>query len=251
MADPATAVAEVGVFGGSGFYEFLDDVTEIKVDTPYGAPAAPVAIGTVAGRRVAFLPRHGHDHQFIPTTIPYRANVWAMRELGVHSLVAPCSAGSLQPELHPGDFVVLDQLVDRTWGRADTFHPDGPAHHETFADPYDERVRHALLEAGRTGGITMHDGGTVVVIQGPRFSTRAESRWFRQMGWHVVNMTGYPEAVLAAEANIPYAAVALVTDYDAGVDGHEPVTMDTVFATLRHNVDHVRELIVTALPALP
>ena len=141
MADPATAAAEVGVFGGSGFYAFLEDVTEVEVETPYGPPSAPVAIGTVAGRRVAFLPRHGHEHQFIPTTVPYRANVWAMRELGVRSLVAPCSAGSLQPELHPGDFVVLDQLVDRTWGRADTYHDGAPVHHETFADPYDERVR--------------------------------------------------------------------------------------------------------------
>ena len=247
MTDPAAAAAEVGVFGGSGFYEFLDDVTEVELDTPYGAPSAPVAIGTAAGRRVAFLPRHGHRHQFIPTTVPYRANVWAMRDLGVRSLVAPCSAGSLQPELHPGDFVVLDQLVDRTWGRADTYHDGAPAHHESFADPYDERVRHALLEAGRSGGITMHDGGTVVVIQGPRFSTRAESRWFRQMGWHVVNMTNYPEAILAREAGLPYGAVALVTDYDAGVDGHAPVTMDQVFAVVRANVARVRELIVSAV----
>ena len=251
MTHPAAAAAEVGVFGGSGFYEFLDDVTEVELDTPYGAPSAPVAIGTVAGRRVAFLPRHGHQHQFIPTTVPYRANVWAMRELGVRSLAAPCSAGSLQPELHPGDFVVLDQLVDRTWGRADTYHDGAPAHHESFADPYDERVRHALLEAGRSGGITMHDGGTVVVIQGPRFSTRAESRWFRQMGWHVVNMTNYPEAILAKEAGIPYGAVALVTDYDAGVDGQEPVTMEAVFSRMADNVAGVRDLITRAVPHLP
>jgi 5'-methylthioadenosine phosphorylase len=243
--------AEVGVFGGSGFYEFLTDTESVDVDTPYGPPAAAVTLGTVAGRRVAFLPRHGPRHEVLPSVVPYRANVWAMRELGVRSLVAPCSAGSLQPDLHPGEFAVLDQLVDRTWGRADTFHDGPPVHHEAFADPYDERVRQALLVAGREAGITVHERGTVVVIQGPRFSTRAESRWFRQMGWHVVNMTNYPEAVLAKEAGIPYGAVALITDYDAGVDGQEPVTMEAVFARMAENVARVRDLIVRAVPLLP
>jgi 5'-methylthioadenosine phosphorylase len=243
--------AEVGVFGGSGFYEFLGDPVEVTVDTPYGAPSEAVRIGTVGGRRVAFLPRHGHDHRFIPTTVPYRANVWAMKELGVTSVVAPCSAGSLQQDLHPGDFVVVDQLVDRTWGRPDTFHDGPPVHHQEFADPYDAEVRRVLVDAGRGAGITVHDGGTMVVIQGPRFSTRAESRWFRQMGWHVVNMTSYPEAVLAREAGLRYAAVALVTDYDAGIDGQEPVTMETVFARMKENVALVKELIGRAIPNLP
>ena len=244
------ASADVGVFGGSGFYEFLSDVVEVDVDTPYGPPAARIAIGTIAGRRVAFLPRHGREHQFLPHAVPYRANIWAMKELGVASLVAPCSAGSLQPDLHPGEFVVLDQLVDRTWGRADTFHDGPPVHHEAFADPYAPAVRDALVAAGREAAITVHDGGTVVVIQGPRFSTRAESRWFRQMGWHVVNMTNYPEAVLAKEAGLAYAAVALITDYDAGVDGQEPVTMDVVFARMKANVANVRDLITRAVPRL-
>jgi 5'-methylthioadenosine phosphorylase len=243
--------AEVGVFGGSGFYEFLTDTESVDLDTPYGPPASAPTIGTVAGRRVAFLPRHGQRHQFLPTAVPYRANVWAMKQLGVRSLVAPCSAGSLQPDLHPGDFVVIDQLVDRTWGRADTYHDGPPVHHEAFADPYDERVRQPLLAAGREAGLTVHDGGTVVVIQGPRFSTRAESRWFRQMGWHVVNMTNYPEAILAKEAGLPYGSVALITDYDAGVDGQEPVTMETVFARMAENVARVRDLIERAIPLLP
>jgi 5'-methylthioadenosine phosphorylase len=250
VGDPP-ARADVGVFGGSGFYEFLNDTVEVAVDTPYGRPSEPVTIGEVADRRVAFLPRHGHDHRFIPTTVPYRANVWAMRQLGVTSLIAPCSAGSLQPELHPGDLVVLDQLVDRTWGRADTYHEGPPVHHQEFADPYDADVRRVLVAAGRGAGITIHDGGTVVVIQGPRFSTRAESRWFRHMGWHVVNMTNYPEAVLAKEAGLRYGAVALVTDYDAGLDGQVPVTMEVVFARMKQNVARVKTLIERAVPALP
>jgi 5'-methylthioadenosine phosphorylase len=263
LADQATDLgAEVGVFGGSGFYEFLDNCTEIEIATPYGPPASPVSVGTLAGRRVAFIARHGRHHDYVAHRVPYRANVWALASVGVRSILAPCSVGSLQPDLHPGDLVVVDQIVDRTKDRPDTFHDvgsgdglpgsDGAVHHQTFAEPYAPALRSNLLDAARTlDGCTVHDGGTMVVINGPRFSTRAESLWFRQMGWHVVNMTGYPEAVLAAEANIPYAAVALVTDYDAGVDGHEPVTMHAVFATMRHNVANVRELITTALPALP
>ena len=253
--------AEIGVFGGSGFYSFLESTETVDVDTPFGRPSAPPVIGDVGGRTVAFIPRHGLKHEFPPHRVPYRANVWALASVGVRSIVAPCSVGSLQPDLHPGDLVVVDQIIDRTKDRVDTFHDvgsgdglpgsDGAVHHQTFAEPYDPDMRAALVAAGRGLGLTLHDGGTMVVINGPRFSTRAESLWFRQMGWHVVNMTGYPEAVLAAEANIPYAAVALVTDYDAGVDGHEPVTMDVVFATMRHNVATVRELIVAALPALP
>lgn len=253
--------ADVGVFGGSGFYELHPDAEEVVVPTPYGDPAAPVTIATVAGRRVAFLPRHGREHQFAAHRVPFRANVWALASLGVHSIVAPCSVGSLQPHLHPGELVVVDQLVDRTWGRPDTFHdvggpgPDGlvpgPVHHQSFAEPYDPAVRAVLVEAGRHIGATVHDGGTMVVINGPRFSTRAESRWYREMGWSVVNMTGYPEAVLAAELGVPYAAVALVTDYDAGVDGHEPVTLEAVFAVMRENVATVRALIEAAVPHLP
>ncbi|HEY5873655.1 MAG TPA: MTAP family purine nucleoside phosphorylase, partial [Ilumatobacteraceae bacterium] len=165
--------------------------------------------------------------------------------------VAPCSVGSLQPDLHPGDLVVVDQLIDRTWGRADTYHDDPPIHHQSFAEPYDAGLRATLVTAGREIGATVHDGGTMVVINGPRFSTRAESQWFRSMGWHVVNMTGYPEAVLAAERGVPYATIALVTDYDAGVDGQEPVTMGAVLAVLQRNVARVRELLVRAIPLLP
>ena len=248
-ADPVRA--EVGIIGGSGFYELLTGATDIEVTTPYGEPASPVTIGTLGGRTVAFLPRHGRDHRFPPHRVPFRANIHALWSLGVRSIVGPCSVGSLQPDIHPGDLVVVDQLVDRTWGRPDTFHDEPPVHHQAFADPYDARLRGALVRAGREIGAPVHDGGTMVVINGPRFSTRAESAWFRAMGWHVVNMTGYPEAVLAAELGVPYATVALVTDHDAGVDGHVPVTMETVLAVMRDNVARVRTLLETAVPHLP
>jgi 5'-methylthioadenosine phosphorylase len=263
LDDRATELgAEIGVFGGSGFYEFLDDATDVEIATPYGPAAAPIAVGTLGGRRIAFLARHGRRHDFAAHRVPFQANVWAMASLGVRSIIAPCSVGSLQPEIHPGELVVIDQLVDRTNGRPDTFHDvgaddgmpgsGGPVHHQTFAEPYDSNLRRSLIAAGATlGDVTVRDSGTMVVINGPRFSTKAESIWFRQMGWHVVNMTGSPEAVLAAEAGIPYASVALVTDYDAGVDGHEPVTMNAVFAMVQQNVDNVRRLIAAALPHLP
>ncbi len=247
----------VGVIGGSGFYEFMDDVTEVEVHTPFGAPSSPVSIGSIGGHRVAFLARHGRGHQFAAHRVPYRANLWAMHSVGVRTLIAPCSVGSLQPDIHPGQMVVIDQVIDRTWGRRDTFHdaggPEeepgsrGPVHHQSFADPYDAGVRAELVSAGHRTGVDVIDGGTMVVINGPRFSTRAESRWFRAMGWHVVNMTGYPESVLAAELGIRYAGLALVTDYDAGVDGHAPVTMDEVFAMMRANVERVRNVIVDAI----
>lgn len=255
--------AEIGIIGGSGFYELFDtdDLTEVEIDTPFGSPAAPLTVGVVSGRRVAFLPRHGRRHEFVAHRVPFRANVWALAALGVRAVIAPCSVGSLRPDLGPGEFVVVDQIVDRTWGRPDTFHdlgaPEGTPgrdahlHHQSFADPYDAHLRLALVEAGREVGVTVHDGGTMVVINGLRFSTRAESRWFREMGWDVVNMTGYPEAVLAAEAGLPYATVALVTDHDAGVDGHEPVTMNAVLETMASNVHHVRELLAVTVPRLP
>lgn len=251
---------EIGVIGGSGFYELLDDPVDVEIDTPFGSPAAPISIGRLGGVPVAFLARHGRHHDFVAHRVPYRANVWALASLGVRTLVGPCSCGSLQPELHPGDFVVVDQLIDRTWGRDATFYDRGapdsepgfdqPLHHQTFAEPYDSDLRAALADAARRLNVTVHDGGTMVVVNGPRFSTRAESRWFRDMGWSVVNMTGMPEAALAAEAGLRYATVALVTDYDAGVDGHDPVTMDVVLDTMRSNISRLRDVLATAIPAL-
>ncbi len=255
------ARADVGVYGGSGLYSLLDEVTEVVVDTPFGPPAAPVTIGELAGRRVAFLPRHGRDHTLPPHLVPYRANAWAMRELGVRALFGPCASGSLQLDIEPGDFVVADQLVDRTWGRASSFHdgpgsPDGfaPVDHIGFADPYDARLRAVAVAACREEGVTTHDGGTLVVVQGPRFSTRAESRWFTAQGWHVINMTQMPEAALATEIGVPYAAIALITDRDVGLDdapGTSPVTLDEVFAMVKRNADVVRNVLARAVAALP
>ncbi len=244
----------LGVLGGSGLYRLLDDVTEEPVDTPYGAPSAPIQVGHLGDRAVAFLPRHGAHHERPPHRIDHRANLWALRELGVTRLFAPCASGSLRPEVRPGDFVVCDQLVDRTWGRPDTYY-DGPAaNHIAFADPYCPALRRAAVTAGRAEGVTVHDGGTVVVIQGPRFATRAESRWYRSAGWDVINMTQYPEAALARELGVCYCAIALVTDYDTGVEddpGVEPVTQARVFATFEANIDRVRAVLRRALAAVP
>lgn len=247
--------AGIGVFGGSGFYSFLDDVTEVVVDTPYGPPSAPVTVGEVAGRPVAFLPRHGVRHEWVPHRINYRANLWAMRAVGVTRLLGPCAAGSLQPGIHPGDFVVCDQLVDRTWGRPDTFYEGPVPHHVSYADPYCPDLGRLAAKAAAAGGIPVHDRGTVVVVQGPRFSTRAESRWYRSQGWEVINMTQYPEAYLARELGICYAAIALITDYDTGVEDDEegatPVTQAEVFRFFSANVDRVRTLLFDLIAALP
>jgi 5'-methylthioadenosine phosphorylase len=247
--------ADLGVIGGSGFTRFGDIAEEVVVDTPYGSTSSPVTIADVSGTRVAFVPRHGVGHALPPHRINYRANIAALAQVGVRAIVAPFAAGSLRREIAPGDLVVVDQFVDRTWGRADTFHDDfadGPQH-AVVADPYDPRLRAVLAEVGRARGFTVHDTGTVVVVNGPRFSTRAESAWFRDAGWHVINMTQYPEAALAAEAGIPFAGLALVTDYDSGVEDDPdvaPVTQEEVFAFFDRNVDRLRELLVDAAPRL-
>jgi 5'-methylthioadenosine phosphorylase len=247
-------LAEIGVIGGSGFSSFLENATEVELDTPYGSPSAPVAMGTLGGREVAFLPRHGRAHERPPHCINYRANLWAMHHLGVTRLIAPCAVGSLQSAIHPGDVVVCDQLVDRTWARSDTFF-DGPTvNHVSFAEPYCSELRSIAREALRLEQVPHHDAGTVVVVQGPRFSTRAESHWFRSMGWSVINMTQYPEAVLARELGICYAALGLVTDYDSGLEGApevEPVTMGEMFAVLSRSVERIRDLLTALIPTVP
>ena len=242
----------IGIFGGSGFYSLLDDVRQENVQTPYGPPSAPVSIGSVGGVDVAFLPRHGAKHELPPHRINYRANVWALKELGVTRIIGPCAAGSLQPAVKPGEFVVCDQLVDRTTGRADTFY-DGPVTtHVSFADPYCPELRALAIDTARAEGISVHERGTVVTIQGPRFSTRAESKWFQDAGWEVVNMTQYPEAYLARELEICYVNISLITDYDVGVPGEEDaVSHEAVLEVFNANNDKLRGLLFAMAPKIP
>ena len=243
--------ADVGVFGGSGLYSLLDDVENVELTTPWGAPSAPLAIGTVDDRRVAFLPRHGRHHHLAPHEVNYRANLWALRELGVIRVLSPFACGSLQRRVHPGDLVVCDQVVDRTSGRADSFFTSPQVVHVPWADPYCDELRAVAVEAARAQGATVHERGTVVVVQGPRFSTKAESRWFREQGWDVVNMTQYPEAYLARELGMCFAGIALVTDYDAGIDGVPAVSYDDVMRVFEENIDRLRTILMQALKAIP
>lgn len=251
MSEPK---AEIGVFGGSGFYSYLEDVEEVKVETPYGMPSSKVAISAIGGRKVAFLPRHGKDHQYPPHMINYLANVHAMKELGVTQIISPCACGSLQPHIKPGDFVVCDQFVDRTKGRSDTFYNGPRATHIAGACPYCPSLRKVAHDTAKELKISVHDGGTAVIIQGPRFSTRSESGWFSAQGWEVINMTQYPEVVLARELEICYVNISLVTDYDVGLEGHpdiKPVTAEEVVEIFNANVERIKKLLGAMIPKMP
>jgi 5'-methylthioadenosine phosphorylase len=244
--------AEIGVFGGSGFYSLLDDVREIKVDTPYGPPSDSFFLAEVAGRAVAFLPRHGRRHTIPPHRINYRANVWAMRSLGVQAVISPCAAGSLQPHVKPGDFVLCDQFVDRTRSRPHTFF-DGPiVSHVSAADIYDPELRRIAAEVIREKDIPMHERGTIVIIEGPRFSTRAESKWFSEAGWEVVSMTQYPEAYLCRELGMAVVNIALITDYDAGVhEGTEAVDARSVLEVFQENAARIQAVVLEMIARFP
>jgi 5'-methylthioadenosine phosphorylase len=246
--------AEVGVFGGSGFYSLLTgDVREIKIETPYGPPSDVVTIGTLGGKRVAFLPRHGRMHSIPPHKINYRANVWALHSLGVKAILGPNATGSLQTHYKPGDFAICDQFVDRTHGRADTFY-DGPiVTHVSAAEPYCPLLRAHLVAVCKNRGVPVHDGGTMVVINGPRFSTKAESKWFTRMGWEIVGMTGYPECWLARELQVPYANISVVTDYDAGLVGEtgEAVSGEAVIQQFHKSLSALKGVIEEAIATLP
>ena len=243
--------AEIGIIGGSGFYSFLTDATSIEVETPFGAPSAPVTVGEVAGRRVAFIPRHGVDHEFPPHKVNYRANLWALRSLGVRQVIAPAAVGSLVVEHGPGAFVVPDQAIDRTWGREHTCYGDiGGVIHTAFADPYCPRGRATMLAAA-DATTPLVDGGTLVVVNGPRFSTRAESRWHAASGGTVVGMTGMPEAIVARELAMCYTTVCMVTDHDAGVEAGEEVTHAEVMRVFAGNIDRLKALLARVIAALP
>ncbi|WP_240634444.1 MULTISPECIES: S-methyl-5'-thioadenosine phosphorylase [Streptomyces] len=257
--DRTTARAEIGVIGGSGFYSFLDDVTEIQVDTPYGPPSDSLFLGEIAGRRVAFLPRHGRGHHLPPHRINYRANLWALRSLGARQILGPCAVGGLRPEYGPGTLLVPDQVVDRTKARTQTYFdglplPDGTVPnvvHVSLADPYCPVGRKVALEAARGRDWEPVDGGTLVVVEGPRFSTRAESLWHQAQGWSVVGMTGHPEAALARELELCYTSLTLVTDLDAGAETGEGVSHDDVLKVFAANVDRLRDVLFDAVAGLP
>lgn len=246
--------AEIGIFGGSGFYKFLDHVEEISVETPYGPPSDKVALGDIGGRKVAFIPRHGRDHQFPPHMINYRANVYAMKSIGVEQVIGPCASGSLQPEIKPGVFVICNQFVDRTSGRKDTFY-DGPlTTHISAADPYCPAMGEVAFETAKELGIPAVNGGTVVTIQGPRFSSRSESKWFSSMGWEVINMTQYPESYLVRELEMCYLNISLITDYDVGLEGIPdipPVSHEEVVKVFTKNNDKLKDLLFSLVPKLP
>lgn len=238
----------IGVIGGSGVYSLLDDPEHVSVPTPFGDPSDPIALGTLGGRRVAFLPRHGADHRFAPHTVPYRANLWALRSLGVRQVLSLSAVGSLTTALPQGTLVVPDQVVDRTRGRAHTYFDDARGvGHVSFADPYCPRGRAAATGTGT--GVT--DGGTLVVVNGPRFSSRAESREFQSHGWSIIGMTGMPEAGLARELALCFTVLALVTDLDAGVEAGEGVTHNEVLVAFAANLPRLRALLTATLERLP
>ncbi|WP_020387472.1 S-methyl-5'-thioadenosine phosphorylase [Kribbella catacumbae] len=240
-------MAEIGVIGGSGFYSFLSGARPVEVETPYGLPSEPPLVGEVNGREVAFIPRHGADHRFPPHRVNYRANLWALRHLGVRQVLGPCAVGSLRASLTPGTMLVPDQYVDRTWGREHTVYDEAPVVHVSPADPYCAVGRSTVLAVGKD----VVADGTMVVINGPRFSTRAESQWYAAQGWSVVGMTGAPEASIARELALCYTSIAVVTDHDAGVAVGEGVTQEEVFAVFERSIGRLKDLLTEAIGQLP
>ncbi|GGM53910.1 purine nucleoside phosphorylase [Longimycelium tulufanense] len=249
--------AGLAIIGGTGFYKFLDDARQVQVDTPHGTPSAPISIAEVSGRKVAFLPRHGLNHDYLPSEVPYRANLWALKEIGVRQIIAFNTVGSLQPEYRKGDFVLVDQFVDRTWGRPDTFFSGNAAAHISSAQPYCGRMRELAAKALANADATVHPAGTVVVIQGPRFSTTAESRWFHSQGWHLVNMTQYPEVVLARELELCYCNLSYITDYDVaakevvGDEEAEAVSHHGVLRAFSADAGRVLDMVRRLVEAIP
>lgn len=253
MADAITPPVRVAVIGGSGFYQMegLSEIAELRLDTPYGAPSDAVTVGTLDGQRVAFLPRHGSGHRILPSELPARANIHALKQLGVEFIVGVSAVGSLREDIEPLHMVVPDQLIDRTRGRLSTFFGEGLVAHISFGDPFCPHLRGVLADAARETGAVVHRAGTYVVIEGPAFSTRAESNLYRGWGADVIGMTALPEAKLAREAEICYAILACSTDYDCWHDTHAEVTAEMIVANLLKNVETSRRAVRIALGRLP
>jgi 5'-methylthioadenosine phosphorylase len=242
----------VGVIGGSGLYaiEGLEDVREVALSTPFGAPSDAYVTGRLGGIDMVFLPRHGRGHRIQPSDLNFRANLWGLKQLGVTRILSVSAVGSMREDIAPGDFVVVDQFVDRTRHRVDTFFGGGVVAHVMFADPVCAHVRKALLSAAKELGVRAHDGGTYLNMEGPQFSTRAESRLYRTWGVDVIGMTNLQEAKLAREAEMCYATLAMSTDYDCWHAGHDAVSVEAVVAVMHQNVDNARRLIRAAVPRL-
>ncbi len=242
----------IGIFGGSGFYSLLEGAEQKEIETPYDKPSSKVTIGKIAGKDVAFIARHGEKHQYPPHKIPYKANIWAFKDLGVKRIIAPSAVGSLKKEITPGEFLVPDQFINMTHGRDDSFY-HGETVHISSAEPYCPELRQLIIEQGKNNGLKMHEKGTAVIINGPRFASRAESDFFRSLG-DIINMTQYPEMMLAREQEICYANISLITDYDTGLKDDpsiKPVTIEEVLRVLNENNEKIKRLIFDMVPKIP
>ena len=245
--------AKIGVIGGTGLYDIegLKDIEEVNIDTPFGKPSDSIIVGRLGGVGIAFLPRHGKGHRITPTEVPYRANIHALKSLGVEHIIAVCSVGSFKKEIKPGDLLIPDQLIDRTRGRINSFFGGGIVAHIAFAEPFCRELRQVLYQAAQEAGASVHPGGTFVVMEGPAFSTRAESRLYRSWGADIIGMTALPEAKLAREAEICYSVIGCVTDYDSWWEPGEPVTVDMILGTMHHNIDNARQIIKLVVDHMP
>jgi 5'-methylthioadenosine phosphorylase len=245
--------AEVGVIGGSGLYnmEGLTEVEKIKISTPFGEPSDAILLGNLEGLRVAFLPRHGEGHRIGPSELPAKANIYALKSLGVERIISVSAVGSLKEEIEPLDIVIADQIIDCTRGRASTFFTDGIVGHVSLAEPFCPVLRRLSFEASTKVGAKVHKGGTYLVMEGPQFSTKAESQLYRSWGADVIAMTALPEAKLAREAEICYAIIAFVTDYDCWRPSCESVTTEMILINLRKGIDTVRGILRLLLPSIP
>lgn len=241
--------AKIGVIGGTGLYdvEGITGIQEVELDTPFGQPSDSIIIGSLEGVAVAFLPRHGRGHNFMPGEIPSRANIYALKSLGVEHIISVCSAGSFKEEIKPGDLLIPDQLIDRTRHRVSTFFGEGVVAHIPFADPFCPVLNRIIFEAAREAGASVHLGGTYLVMEGPAFSTRAESRLYRSWGADIVGMTALPEAKLAREAEICYSVIGRVSDYDSWHETREPVSVDVILDILHRNTDTAKRIIKLAV----
>jgi len=245
--------AKIGVISGTGLYDIegLTDVEEVDINTPFGKPSDAITIGKLEGVGIAFLPRHGKEHRISPTELPARANIYALKLLGVERIIAISSAGSFKQEIKPGDLVIPDQLIDRTWNRVNSFFSEGIVAHIAFAEPFCPVLSQIVFEAAKEVGAKVHQGGTYVAMEGPAFSTRAESRLYRSWGADIIGMTALPEAKLAREAEICYAIIGCVTDYDSWMERSQPVTADVILNILHQSIETVKKIIRLAVSRIP